>query len=263
MNDLARPAKSARQTFRPVGMNRLLTTGVAALATTMMVGSLATPSQAAEPGHALSLTGSATAQVGTPTTLQASGTVPAGLLLNRYVNVYAIPASVTSACPGEFSNAMQLAYASSAQGGDTVANHVQVDGTFSVPIAYTARAGGAFLLCGYLHEGVETMAAAQHGVSVASGSGSAAPPAAAAPVSTARPTVARKSAKLVCRKGVWSGSPTSYAYVWRVNGKKKAGATKRTLPVTRSLEGKRVRCGVTARNGAGTDTAYSRTLRVR
>jgi hypothetical protein len=244
-------------------MHHLLTTGVAGLTAALVVTSLTTPARATEPGHALSLTGSATAQVGTPTTLQATGTVPDGVLLNRYVNVYAIPTSVAPACPAEFSNAMQLSYASSAQGGDTVANHVQVEGSFSVPIAYAARAGGAFLLCGYLHEGVETMAAAQHGVSVATGPGTAAPPTAApAPVNTARPTVARKSAKLVCRRGAWSGNPTSFAYAWQVNGKK-AGATKRTLPITRSLAGKRVRCGVTARNGSGADKAWSRTLRVR
>jgi hypothetical protein len=260
MPGIARPAKSAAKTRFATGRRRPLATAVATTAVSLVAATLAGPGLAAEPGHSLTLTGPSTAQVGAPSTLQASGTVPDGVLLNRYVNVYAIPAGVTSACPAEFTNAMQLAYASSSQGGDTVANHVQVDGTFSVPIAYAPRAAGTFLLCGYLHEGVETMAAAPALRVTVPGSGG---PAAAAPVSTSKPTLVRKAAKLSCRKGAWSGRPTSYAYQWRVNGKKAAGATKRTLPVTRALDGKRVKCGVTARNAAGAATAFSRALRVR
>lgn len=208
-------------------------------------------------GHTLTLAGPGTAVVGQVTTIKASGIVPDDVFLNRYLNVYAIPTSVVSACPATFQNAIQLADASSSAGGDSVAIFVPVEGSFEVPVAYTPRATGPFLLCGYVHEGVETMAADSHQVKVSKAG------AAGKPVNVTSPKVKRQGGTLVCVRGSWSGRPTRYAYHWRVNGKKKPGATARKLAVTAKLKGKQVQCGVTAVNAAGATRALSRRFLVR
>ncbi len=246
---------------RPVGALAVLSLS-AALAT-----ALPTAASADEPGHSLALAGPASAQIGVPAVYQASGTVPADVFLNRYVNVYALPTSVVTACPAEFTNAMQLAYASSAQGGETVANTVQVDGSFSVPIAYTARVAGGFLLCGYLHEGLETMATGFAPVSVPAsgggGGGTTPDPVVQPPSNVEKPKVVKKPGKLKCVRGSWSGAPTSYAYAWKAGDKRVKGATARTLKITKALRRKKVSCRVTARNSAGKATVWSRGFRVR
>ena len=221
------------------------------------LGGLA-PAAALEPGT-LSLTGPASVTVGSPAVMTAAGHVPSDAFLARYVYVYAIPTSVVSTCPAELTNALQLAEASSAQGGDSVA-FVAVEGDFSVPIAYTAKQAGTFLLCGYLSEMSYVDARAQHVVTAAAG-GSSTAPAASAPSNTQRPTVRQQGARLVCAKGSWSGSPTSYRYLWKVGSRVKAGATSRRLKVTASVRGRKVACGVTARNDAGSTTVFSRRLR--
>lgn len=208
-------------------------------------------------GHTLALAGPDTGVVGKVSTIKASGVVPDDVFLNRYLNLYAIPTSVVSACPATFQNAIQLADASSADGGYSVAIFVPVEGSFEVPVAYTPRAAGPFLLCGYVHEGVETMATDTHRIKVTKAG------AAGKPVNVTSPKVKRQGATLVCVRGSWSGRPTRYAYHWRVNGKKKPGATARKLAVTAKLRGKRVQCGVTAVNAAGATRALSRGFLVR
>lgn len=209
-------------------------------------------------GHSLALGGPATATVGAPTMLQTSGTVSddPSVFLNRYVNVYALPAGLVAACPASFQGALQIKDASGGQGGQTVALAVPVDGAFAIPIAFTPTAAGRFLLCGYLNDGVETDAAASHAVSVAAAGG------AARPRSVKAPRVVRAGGVLTCRRGSWRGA-TRFAYAWRVDGRARAGATRRTLRVTAALEGRKVRCVVTARNAAGRAVRTSPPLRVR
>jgi hypothetical protein len=230
------------------------------IAATLAVG-LAAVAASPAAAQSLSLTGPSAGAVGAPSVLQATGTVPADAFLTRYINVYAIPASVVGTCPADFQNAMQLGYATAAQGGDTVALAVPVEGSFSIPVAYTPAAAGRFILCGYLHELAVTEAMSQHAIDVSGGGGVT--PGAAMPANTSKPKVKRSGRKLVCTRGAWSGSPTSYAYQWRVKGERRNGATKRTLRVTRKLKGKKVSCGVTATNAAGSVTALSRNKRVR
>lgn len=218
------------------------------------------PVAALEPGT-LTLTGPTSVTVGSPAVMTAAGHVPSDAFLARYVYVYAIPTSVVSACPAELTNALQLAEASSGQGGDSVA-FVAVEGDFSVPIAYTAKQAGTFLLCGYLSEMSYVDARAQHVVTAAA-SGSSTAPAAGAPTNDSRPTLRQHGARLVCSKGSWSGAPTSYRFRWKVNGRVKAGARSRRLEVTAAVRGRSVQCGVSARNDAGTTTVFSRRLRVR
>lgn len=218
---------------------------LAAIAVTIGV---VTPA-AAQDGHSLSLSGPAAATVGKPAMLTATGVVPADVTLNRYVNVYAIPTSVLATCPETLQGAIQVSYASADQGGDTVANTVPAEGAFSLPIAYNAKAAGQMLLCGYLHEGVETMATAAHAIAVAA--------AAAKPANLKAPKVSRKGNKLVCSTGRWSGKPTAFAFHWRRDGKRIKGASKKTLALTSKLRGHTVTCGVRAKNAEGAATARS------
>jgi hypothetical protein len=231
------------------------------LAAASLVGSacLAAPAAAQVP-HSLGLSGAPAATVGQPSVLQATGTVSddPSVFLARYINAYALPTAVVAACPATFQNALQIKDSTTAQGGQTVALSVPVDGSFSVPIAFTATAPGPFLICAYLHEGVGTDAFATHAVDVAAAD--AGTPA-GRPGSLAKPTLKRSGRKLVCGRGTWSGAPTKYAYRWTVDGKRKAGAG-RKLRITRKLRGHKVRCGVTATNAAGSTTVLSRARRV-
>jgi hypothetical protein len=230
------------------------------LAAAALVGSacLAAPAAAQVP-HSLSLSGPATATVGQPSVLQATGTVSddPSVFLARYINAYALPTSVVATCPATYQNALQIKDSTTGQGGQTVALSVPVDGSFSIPIAFTSTAAGPFLICAYLHEGVGTDAFASLPVDVA-----AAPGTATRPSSLAKPKLTRSGRKLVCGRGKWSGAPTRYAYRWTVDGKRKAGAVRRKLRITRKLRGHKIRCGVTATNAAGSKTVLSRARRV-
>jgi hypothetical protein len=229
---------------------------------------LAAPAAAQVP-HSLSFSGLPTATVGQPSVLQATGTVSddPSVFLARYINVYALPTSVVPTCPTTYQNALQIKDSTIGQGGQTVALSVPVSGGFSVPIAFTSTAAGRFLICGYLHEGVGTDAMASHPVDVV-----AAPPAgeypantpapAARPSSVARPKLTRSGRTLACGRGKWSGAPVKYAYHWTVDGKRRAGAVRRTLRIGRKLRRHRIRCGVTATNAAGSTTALSRARRL-
>jgi hypothetical protein len=233
-----------------------------------VAGAGAAAPAAAQIPHSLALSGPPTATVGQPSVLQATGTVSddPSVYLGRYINAYALPTSVVPSCPATYQNALQIKDSTTGQGGQTVALSVPVSGSFSIPLAFTATAAGPFLICAYLHEGVGTDAMASLPVDVAAapaGGGPAGTPAAPArPSSVAKPKLTRSGRKLVCGRGTWSDAPTSYAYRWTVDGRRKAGAVRRTLRITRKLRGHRIRCEVTATNAAGSTTAFSRSRRV-
>jgi hypothetical protein len=88
-------------------------------------------------------------------------------------------------------------------------------------------------------------------------------PALAKPGSIAAPRLRRSGGHVTCDAGRWSNSPTGFSFAWRVDGRTRAGATGRTLVVTRRLHGHVVQCAVTAANGAGRSTALSQRLAVR
>lgn len=219
----------------------------------VLPGAPARATDRAEPGYSLDLAGPTTATVGRPLLLTATGH-ESHEWLAMYVDAFAIPASLVGSCPGSHDGALQLALSSSAQGGEKFAYVVPAEGSFSLPIAYTASRPGRFLLCAYLNDLSWDAAMAQHVVTV----GEALRP----PRNVVKPRLVRKSANLVCKRGTWADTPRSYAYRWFVNGKRKA-ATSSTLRITRALRGKQVRCVVTARNAAGAGSASSNTLRVR
>ncbi len=123
----------------------------------------------------------------------------------------------------------------------------------------TAGADGAADQIGRLiAEDPTPVATASHTVDVADGGSTGA----ARPENVARPKVTRSGRRLVCSRGTWSESPSRYRYQWRVNGKRTARASGRSLRITRAMRGRKVQCGVTATNAAGSTTAFSRALRV-
>ncbi len=86
------------------------------------------------------------------------------------------------------------------------------------------------------------------------------------PVNTTLPVIsgaAEQGATLSTSNGVWSGSPTAYAYQWRrcdttgANCTAVAGATGSTYALTSADIGFTVRSSVTATNAAGSSTASS------
>lgn len=65
---------------------------------------------------------------------------------------------------------------------------------------------------------------------------------------------------LTVSNGTWTGSPTSYAYVWTRNGIVIAGANAATYVLAPADEGATIRARVTAVNAAGSFTASSNTV---
>ena len=219
--------------------------------------------------HTLNLSGPSTAAVGQPIIIQASGSNEQEPIVDfsSYLTVVAIPTSVLSACPADYSSAKQVAQSTSAQGGEVLDQFHREEedaaGNFSMPVAYTPRTPGRFLICGYTDDAATTTLAKASLTLTVGGSAGSGPDPVAEPASVKRPRVRRSGRKLVCQRGSWSNNPSRYSYRWFVNGKRKRGARRRTLGISRKLRGRKVQCRVTARNAAGSATALSRPLRIR
>ena len=134
-------------------------TACAALAGTLLTLALsAGPAWAQTEGHALDLTGPATATAGRPVVLQATGHYPATDFFSSWLAVHAIPTSVVSTCPAGYLNSSQLAGSTYAQGGETIAIAQramgdETTGRYSMPFAFTPRVPGQFIVCGYANDG--------------------------------------------------------------------------------------------------------------
>jgi hypothetical protein len=224
--------------------------------------------------HTLNLSApSSTAVVGQTIVIQASGSNEREPIVDfsSYLTVVVIPTSVLSACPADYSSGKQVARSSGAQGGEVLDEFHREEedaaGNFSMPVAHTPRKPGRFLLCGYTDDGATTtLATASLALNVEDApvpAPSPSPSPIAKPANLTRPRLTRSARKLVCSRGSWSNGPSRYSYRWLVNGKRKRGATGRTLAVTRALRGRRVQCRVTAFNTAGAAAALSRPLRIR
>jgi len=158
---------------------RLGTVGMAAV----MLAAIAPSAAAQEPGYTLTLTGPSSASVGQPAVYTASGIKPASDFFSSWLDVFAIPVSVLATCPTDYMNAVQIADATYAQGGDTVVRAVEIDRaetSFSKPVVHTPRIAGQYLLCGYVDDGLHgTLAIATLALSVQGGASP--PPAGGAP----------------------------------------------------------------------------------
>jgi hypothetical protein len=221
--------------------------------------------------HTLNLSGPSSAAIGQTVIIQASGwnRQDPFFTFSSYLSIDAIPTSVLSACPADYSAAAQIARETYAQGGEVVTSYQSEDGdaagNFSIPVAYVPRFAGRFHLCGYSDDAATTtLATASLAMDVGGGPGPSpgpTPSPAAKPASVERPRVRRSGKKLVCQRGSWSNNPSRYSYAWLVNGERKRGARGRTLGITRKLRGRTVQCRVTAYNAAGATAALSRPLR--
>jgi hypothetical protein len=224
-------------------------------------------------GYNVSITGPAGTTVGTPVVFQATGSNPADDFFSSWLDVSAIPTSAASSCPPGYFNGMQLAEST---GGEQVVRalreEVDSGGNFSTPFGWTPSKPGSYLLCAYTNDGASgTLATASlpfdvkagGGGTTTGGGGGGGGPTLAKPANTSKPKLKRSGRKLVCKPGSWTNQPDGYLYSWIVGGKTKSGANGKTLRVTRSLRGRRVKCRVTAANNAGTASATSRALKVR
>jgi hypothetical protein len=237
-----------------------------------------------QPGFSLGMTGPAAGVVGQPMILHVAGSTPppAEYGFPSWLEVDAIPTRVLQVCPDGYADAWQIARAA---GGESLAFaqllNVDATGAFANTVAFTPKASGGWLICGYAENGLTgTLTGAALTVDVrpapAGGAPGGTPPAPAPPAGTApapatagakpvnakAPRVRRSGSRLVCSPGRWSNATGGYSYGWAVNGKRKKGADDRKLRITRALRGRKLTCSVTASNAAGAATAVSRPLRV-
>ena len=246
-----------------MGFNRTrlawLSVGIGVIA----LGAIAAPAGADGNGYTLQMSASSNPPAGQPFVITASGvSPPAGGVV--YLDIYEIPASVTTTCPASYLDAGQLAGGS---GGDDVAFYdretTDASGNFSMPVAFTPSKPGGYLFCGYTDdEATDTLAAAtllENAVSPGSGGGGQGGQSQGAvmPANTAKPRVIRSGNQLRCTRGSWANAPTHFAYHWLVGGKTKAGATSSKLAIAHGVHGHKVRCGVKASNAAGSSSALS------
>jgi hypothetical protein len=149
------------------GLAKMAAAAVVCLAATV------SPAAAQEPGYSLALTGPSSASVGQPAVYTASGAKPASDFFSSWLDVFAIPVSVLATCPADYMNALQIADATYAQGGETVVRALEIErgtASFSKPVVHTPRLAGQFLLCGYVDDGLHgTLAIASVALTVQSG----------------------------------------------------------------------------------------------
>jgi hypothetical protein len=238
-----------------MGFNRALLAWLSVGVGVIAIGTTAAPAAGQGNGFTLSLSSAPSGTVGTPFAITGSGTDPTdeGAL---YLEIDAIPASFTTTCPSGYLDGSSVAANS---GGSFVAfdqrENFDANGSFSNVNAYTAKAAGGVLFCGYTDDGAgDTLAIASEVVNFGKPGSK--------PQDTAKPHVTRAGNQLRCGRGIWTGSPKSFAYRWLVDGKVKAGATGRTLAVTHKLRGHKVQCGVKASNSGGSASALSAAFHV-
>jgi hypothetical protein len=124
---------------------------------------LGAPAPALANGFTLDLKPRSDAVVGRPLIINANGTMPAADVgFPYFFSLDAIPTTVTTTCPPDRWEGAQFA---NANGGSLVvftqAEHPNVAGYFTIPVAVTPRAPGSVLLCGYTDDGADaTLAAA-------------------------------------------------------------------------------------------------------
>lgn len=231
--------------------------------TALCAGLVAGLGVAAAPALAdtLALSAPATGAVGQAFVINSSGTnsIDDGTL---YLEIDAIPASVTTTCPAGYLDGSQLA---ASTGGSHVAfdqrENEDANGNFTAVDGFTPSAAGGVLFCGYTDDGAtDTLATASAVVNVG------APPtgdALSRPAVRARPRVRRSGTRLVCSPGTWANGPTRFAYRWLVDGHTVKGAHRSKLTIGHRERGHRVRCGVTASNAAGSASARSAPFKVK
>lgn len=268
---------ASRATRRSTAAATALATAATAAAAAGALAVAAAPAHAGP--HSITLAGPASGTLGQSVVVTASGFVgtdPYGAF-TRYINAYVIPSNVLSTCPATVAAAMSAAAQTAVLGGDTIAaaNTLPM-GSFSAPLVWMPQESGTFIVCAYMHRYESNPdAVAQHVVAVGAasssggsgtggtGAGGGGGTVTTAPVVTSKPGLRRQGRKLACSRGSWGGSPAGYRYAWKVGKRIVPRATGTRLTITSAVRGKKVRCRVTARNAAGSASAWSRAVRVR
>jgi hypothetical protein len=212
--------------------------------------------------YTIELSAPASAVVGQPIVMTASGIQPPPdqYWATAWIQLASIPAYVMTSCPMADEDGLQVAENA---GGEIISialrPNLDAVGNYANLIGYTPRWAGARILCGYLDDGEGlTLARADGYLDVTN------PPAASpTPAPTATPRVTRSARRLTCHPGRWSGGASGYAYGWLAGSRQLKGASAARLRVTSRLRGQKVRCSVTVSNAAGSATVLSRPLRVR
>jgi hypothetical protein len=201
----------------------------------------------------LSLSVPAAVEVGKPDVIRAVGTIPVrSLPYLHFVGVFSIRPEVMDDCPGQYWEASQIALST---GGAVLAlsQRVAADGAgrFTIPVGVSPYAAGAVRLCAYIGDG-ETMTLARASALLTIRQSTTL---GHEPQSVSPPRVARSRGLLTCSAGRWTENPRRYAFEWVLGGRRIAGGA--TIPVSRAVRGKAVRCVVTASNSFGSATATS------
>ena len=121
-----------------------------------------------------------------------------------------------------------------------------VSGPFTIQLPVPATNAGDWLVCAYSVFIIDDAAWASTEVKITAN---------AKPAATVLPRISRSGSRLRCSPGIWSGSPTSYAYRWLVVHKAGVAGRRSSLSVTHALRGRAVECSVTATNSVGSTTA--------
>ncbi|HEY7076514.1 MAG TPA: hypothetical protein VH418_14145 [Solirubrobacteraceae bacterium] len=136
-------------------MNRRARVAGALAAAAVALGAPAAPALA--DGFTLKLAPQSEAVVGRPLLIQAIGTMPPhDVFFPYWFTLDAIPTRVTTTCPPDRYEGAQFA---NANGGSIVvflqAEHPDLAGNFTIPVAVTPSAPGTVLLCGYTDDGAD------------------------------------------------------------------------------------------------------------
>lgn len=240
-------------------MKRSHTASICAIAALGGFAGLAGSAQPARANFAtsytLSLSVPSTASVGEPLLVRASGVNPSPAEYWRasWMEIVAIPASVTRECPQSAQDGAGVALGTDGQIlAYSLRPNLDIDGNFVNTVGYTPRQPGDVLFCGYSDDGA--------GLTLARASALLHVPA-LRPANVAAPSVLRSGRKLVCEPGEWANGVSRYSFRWLVNGRRPGGEAQ-TLRVSRAIRSRKVRCSVTASNSAGSATAVSRSVRV-
>lgn len=224
-----------------------------------------------------------TAVAGQAVNFTASGDVTSSDLFGFDVYLFVKDPDLDPTCAAD--STTEEASAMSSQGHEAWVSpatgfYVGTGGTYSVPFRFTFSGAGPYLFCGYLNSDFSTVASGQlRGTATAAQStptpqpspsptpspqpGPSTHPTTHVPVLVHRPAITRRRHVLICSRGRWSRSPSSVSYRWYVRGRARSIASGRRLVERRSLQGRHVRCRVTARNAAGARSVFTRSVKVR
>jgi hypothetical protein len=210
---------SAMRISTHLGIARRL--GLLGLFAFMVVAAPAGATGPTYPGETLNITQSAPAVVGLETGFVVTGQQsdidddPLGFDFAAFVK----DASVDPACSPSFTEEEADALNDPTEQWVTAPTLFQgTDPTFGLSFKLNFARPGTFLVCAYSEYLDDTAAATSVTVKV-NDPIPPPPPPMPKPADTKRPTITRSGECLTCRRGVWSGAPTRYAYTWFVSGR--------------------------------------------